>query len=40
MIGQQRGYAFILNTDKEALPFVNPAMGEDITADVIELLKR
>lgn len=40
MIGQQRGYAFILNTDKEALPFVNPAMGEDITADVIDLLKR
>lgn len=30
-IGQERGYAFILNTDNNALPFVSPAYGEDIT---------
>ncbi len=38
-IGQERGYAFILNTDKEAVPFINPAQGEDITADVKALLQ-
>jgi len=37
-IGNERGYAFILNTDKEATPFINPAMGEDITAEVKALL--
>ena len=31
-IGTERGYAFILNTDNNSLPFVNPANGEDITA--------
>lgn len=30
-IGQERGYAFILNTDNNALPFVSQAYGEDIT---------
>ena len=29
-IGKERGYAFILNTDNNALPFINNAMGEDI----------
>lgn len=29
-IGQERGYAFILNTDNNALPFVNSAYGEDL----------
>ena len=38
-IGQQRGYAFILNTDKETLTFINPAIGEDITLVVKELLE-
>ena len=33
-IGQERGYAFILNTDQNAVPFINPALGEDITEDV------
>ena len=37
-IAQERGYAFVLNTDKEAVPFVNPAMGEDITEAVKQLL--
>lgn len=30
-IGRERGYAFILNTDNNACPFVDPAQGEDIT---------
>jgi len=33
-LGQERGYSFILNTDNDALPFVDPAAGEDINADV------
>ena len=37
-IAQERGYAFVLNTDKEVVPFVNPAMGEDITEAVKQLL--
>jgi outer membrane protein len=37
-VAQERGYAFVLNTDKEAVPFVNPAMGEDITEAVKQLL--
>ena len=39
-IGAERGYAFILNTDKGAVPFVNPALGEDITNDVKALLQK
>jgi outer membrane protein len=30
-IGLERGYAFILNTDANAAPFLHPALGEDIT---------
>ena len=37
-IGHERGYAFILDTDVKALPFINPAMGEDINEAVQELL--
>lgn len=36
--GMEMGYAFILNTDGGALPFVNPEYGEDITAAVINIL--
>ncbi len=38
-IGMERGYAFILNTDQNAVPFINPALGEDITEEVKEKLK-
>ena len=38
-IGQARGYAFILNTDANATPWLNPDMGEDITEDVKQFLK-
>jgi len=30
-IGRARGYAFILNTDGDACPYIDPAYGEDIT---------
>ncbi|MBO1363789.1 OmpH family outer membrane protein [Prevotella sp. A2931] len=33
-IGQRRGYAFILNLDGDALPYVDSTMGEDITEAV------
>ena len=38
VVAQERGYAFVLNTDKEAVPFINPALGEDITEAVKALL--
>jgi len=38
IIAQERGFAFVLNTDKEAVPFINPAQGEDITEAVKKLL--
>lgn len=38
-LGQQRGYAFILNTDLNAVPYINPTQGEDINEVVKELLK-
>lgn len=38
-IGEERGYAFILNTDGNVAPWLNAAMGEDITETVKELLK-
>ena len=37
-IGQEQGYAFILDTDVKALPFINPAMGEDINQAVKKIL--
>ena len=39
-IGMDRGYAFILNTDANATPWLNPTMGDDITEDVKDFLKR
>lgn len=29
-IGRERGYAFIIDTDSNALPFINPEQGDDI----------
>ncbi len=39
-IGQERGYAFILNTDLNAVPWVNVALGENITEAVKEELQK
>ena len=38
-IGASRGYAFILNTDGDACPYINPEMGEDVSQQVREALR-
>lgn len=38
-IGDAKGYAFILNTDNDAVPYINNAVGEDITNLIKESLK-
>ncbi|WP_315363598.1 OmpH family outer membrane protein [Prevotella jejuni] len=38
-MGKERGYAFVLNTDNNGLPFANTTMGEDITDALITVLK-
>lgn len=38
-IGAERGYAFILNTDGDACPYVNPEMGEDVSQLIREGLR-
>ena len=38
-IGQEKGFAFILDTDVKALPFINPSMGEDINQQVKNALQ-
>lgn len=30
-IGRTRGYALVLNTDSDSCPYIDPALGEDIT---------
>ena len=37
-IASERGYAFVLNTDNNAFPFVNGALGEDITNELLNRL--
>ena len=39
-IGADRGYAFLLNTDNDAVPYVNNAVGEDINALVKDAVKK
>lgn len=34
IIGEDRGYSFIINTDNNACPFINGAQGEDINGIV------
>ena len=38
-VGSSRGLAFIINTDQNALPWMNITMGEDVTEAVLEALK-
>jgi outer membrane protein len=38
-LGEERGYAFILNTDNDACPYINPSLGDDVTAVVKQLLQ-
>ena len=39
-IGTARGYAFIVNIDEKVALWLNPSLGEDITATVIEQLQK
>ncbi len=38
-IGTERGYAFILNTDGDSCPYINPELGEDVTDAIREALR-
>ena len=38
-VGAERGYAFILNTDGDACPYINPEMGEDVSEVIREALR-
>lgn len=38
-MGRENGYAFILNTDNNTLPYVDTLVGEDITNKLISVLK-
>lgn len=38
-VGAEGGYAFILNTDGDACPYIDPEMGEDVTLKVAAALK-
>lgn len=39
VVGEKEGFAFILNTDGNACPYINPAMGKDINQLVKDCLK-
>lgn len=38
-IGQQKGLAFIVNTDGGNMPYLNTIMGEDLNEEIIKALK-
>lgn len=38
-VGKEKNLAFILNTDNHAVPYVNTAMGENVTNLIKEILK-
>ena len=38
-IGMERGYMFVLNTDNDAVPFVNNMMGEDLNTSLQAAVK-
>ena len=37
-IAEERGYAFVINTDADTCPYINPAMGDDISEEIRRLL--
>lgn len=39
-LGKERGYAFIINADNDALPFVQLTYGDNINEDVISRIKK
>ena len=38
-VGQALGLAFVLNTDNNAVPFINTTSGVDVTATVVDAVK-
>lgn len=38
LLVEERGYAFILNTDANAFPAISPTMGEDVNDVVLQML--
>ena len=36
--GLAKGYAYILNTDANSYPFINPQLGTDITSDILSAI--
>lgn len=38
-IGKEKGFAFVLNADGDALPYVDAEMGENVTEQLKEILK-
>ena len=38
-IGEERGYAFVLNTDGDACPYVDSTKGDDINVVLVDALK-
>jgi len=38
-IGREHGYAFIINTDENTVPYINPGMGTDISPEIANNLK-
>ena len=38
LVAVQQGFAFVLNTDSDACPYINPILGQDINDEVNEQL--
>lgn len=38
-VGTKNGFAYILNTDNNSYPFINPSLGVDITDEVLNKIK-
>ena len=39
-LGQERGYAFVLNADGDALPYVDAACGDNLNDAALSLLSK
>jgi len=39
VVAEQKGLIFVLNTDHDAAPYVNPELGQDITGDILREMK-
>lgn len=38
VVGLESGYAYVINLDGDACPFINPALGTDVSQPVMKLL--